>query len=60
MKPPTHGDELQYLFDFPVVPWTPGIKKGHPEETFSDNMLSMFSSFARDGFVKYLHTLKDS
>jgi len=49
MKTPTHGDELQYVFDFPEVPYTSGIKKGHPEEAFSDNMISLFVSFARDG-----------
>jgi len=49
LKPPSHADELNYFFDFPVIPYAPGIPKGHSEESFSENMIKLWISFARNG-----------
>lgn len=42
----SEGDELQYLFNMGRFS---EIGKGHPDQDFSDKMIKLFVSFAREG-----------
>ncbi len=44
----SEGDELQYLFNMGRFQ---EIGKGHPDQDFSDKMINLWISFARDGYV---------
>ncbi len=46
-----HGGELQYLFNYPSHLYTPGQAEWWTDEdrTVSNNMMDMFSNFAKTG-----------
>jgi hypothetical protein len=50
LKNPTHADDLAFFFDFSIIQYTPGIPKGHSEEAFSDKMIKLWISFAKNGY----------
>ncbi|CAL8068472.1 unnamed protein product [Orchesella dallaii] len=53
-KKVAHSDEVQYLFDIPILGGLNLLKSGSSDEKFSKNLVHLWASFAEEGRPKHL------